>query len=107
MSGIAKACFVSLGLLLIGSAVQAYETFEELDFACVTKGERELCKGASTYVSGAIAVSSLCNLVSEGLVTPVEAVEYWQKAYKEMKNPLWIQGAKNIVLSLPDCPIKP
>ena len=97
-----------IGALLIAAApVQAYETFEELDFACVTKAEREMCGGAATYASGVTAVSLLCNLVSQGLVTPVKAVEYWQKAYKGMKNPLWIQGAKTIVLSFPDCPIKP
>ncbi len=94
-----------IGALLIAAApVQAYETFEELDFACV---EREMCEGFATYASGVVTGSVLCNLVSEGLVTPVEAVEYWQKAYKGMKNPLWIQGAKTIVLSFPDCSIKP
>ena len=100
--------FLLLGALLLTAApVQAFETFEELDFACVAKGERKMCGGAATYASGVTAGSLLCTLVSQGLVTPVKAAEFWQEAYKEMKNPLWIQGAKTIVLSFPDCPINP
>ena len=98
-----------LGALLFSAApVQAFETYEEMNKACIATGEtNQMCGGVAVYASAGAAVSLLCTLVSQALITPANAVEFWEEAYKEMKAPLWKEGAENFLKNYPTCPVKP
>jgi len=69
----AKACFVSLGLLLIGSAqpVQASQAFREITKPCETSEEiKNACDAMAIHFSAIATYTILCRIEQDSGVTP-------------------------------------
>ena len=105
--------FPLLGALLLSTApVQAFETYEELDKACLaTEETTNLCEGAANYVSSSMVAYLLCDSEEKGILTTEELFLSWDKVNKIMTennaSPMWNAGAENMLESFPKCSLKP
>ena len=95
-----------LGALILSAApVQAIETFEELDEACLEILESMmLCQGLALIGAGSLRLEMLCELVKQDLITTENAVKMW-KNYRGP--PLWNEAARRTLKEYPKCPLKP
>ena len=103
--------FPLLGALLLSTApVQGFETYEELDKACLaTEENTNLCEGAGDYVSSSMVAYLLCESEEKGILTTEEI--FLDKVNKIMTennaSPMWNAGAENMLESFPECSLKP
>ena len=105
--------FPLIGSLLISAApVQAFETYEELDKACLaTEETTNLCEGAGDYVSSSMVAYLLCDLEEKGILATEKLLLSWDKL-KEVwtfnsRNPMWNVGAEKLLENFPECSLKP
>ena len=100
-----------IGSLLISAApVQAFETFQELNKACVASEEMDnTCDKLSRWVATATWVTLLCELEEEGRITKENLVFKWDEFVE--RNDYWSPLSDNAVemalKTFPDCSIKP
>ena len=102
-----------IGSLLISAApVQAFETIEELEKACLATEENDnLCMGAGNFIAAGMVAYLLCHLEEEGMLATEKLILSWD-ILKEVftfnsRSPMWNVGAEKMLETFPECSIKP
>ena len=115
MSRLAKACFVSLGVLLVGSAppVQASQAYKEVTKACKTSEEtKDACDAVAIHHSALASFTLLCRAEQASGVTS-ELLTKKPRLHAKTE-----RGAKGAIIafnsaiekvkkSYPNCSVKP
>ena len=115
VSRLAKACFVSLGLLLIGSAppVQASQAFKEITKPCKTSEEiNNACAAQAIHFSAVAHYTYLCRYEQDSGVTPEvfsekPMVHGKTKRSKEIAKVAFNTAIEKVKKAHPNCSVKP
>ena len=96
-------------LLFSAAPVQAFETYDEYETACIASEENtKLCDRSAEWHSAVFVTNTLCKLEWRGFLAAEEVTAYWKEVeLSPQPDNLRKEGVNFMLRNHPTCSIKP